>query len=161
MQKLIFLPFLKWRKMCFCTFEIALFSNFRALWVIFYAEMMRKVDLWFFFHDVTSILKPCETVKKMCKSTFRIKSSVYNIISLLVVVYISHWFQMAFRVQFNFPRFPQLLAGLNNDFRVGHDVGNPQKWTLMNPSANMGSSLDTANLFTSKNWKMCTTEIGL
>ena len=72
-----------------------------------------------------------------------------------------HWFQMAFRVQLNFPRFPQLLAGLNNDFRVGHDVGNPQKWTLMNPSANMGSSLDTANLFTSKNWKMCTTEIGL
>ena len=72
-----------------------------------------------------------------------------------------HWFQMAFRVQFNFPRFPQLLAGLNNDFRVGHDVCNPQKWTLMNPTSNMDSSLDTANLFTSKNWKMCTTEIGL
>ena len=26
-----FLLFLKWKKMCFCTFEIALFSNFRAL----------------------------------------------------------------------------------------------------------------------------------
>ena len=30
-QKLIFLPFLKLQKMWFCTFEIALFSNFRAL----------------------------------------------------------------------------------------------------------------------------------
>ena len=26
-----FLPFMNWQKMCFCTFEIALFSNFRAL----------------------------------------------------------------------------------------------------------------------------------
>ena len=54
---------------------------------------------------------------------------------------------MAFRVQLNFPRFPQLLAGLNNDFRVGHDVGNPQKCKLMQANTNMGSSLDTANLF--------------
>ena len=30
-QKLIFLPFLKMQIMCFCTIEIALFSNFRAL----------------------------------------------------------------------------------------------------------------------------------
>ena len=30
-QKLIFLPFLKLQKLCFCAFEIALFSNFRAL----------------------------------------------------------------------------------------------------------------------------------
>ena len=30
-QKLIFLPFLKLQKMCFCTFKIALFSNFRAM----------------------------------------------------------------------------------------------------------------------------------
>ena len=30
-QKLIFLPFLKLQIMCFCTFEIALFSNFRAI----------------------------------------------------------------------------------------------------------------------------------
>ena len=29
--KIDFLPFLKMQKMCFCTFEIALFSNFRAL----------------------------------------------------------------------------------------------------------------------------------
>ena len=28
--KIDFLPFLKWQKMCFCTFKIALFSNFRA-----------------------------------------------------------------------------------------------------------------------------------
>ena len=27
-----FLQLLKLQKMCFCTFEIALFSNFRALW---------------------------------------------------------------------------------------------------------------------------------
>ena len=54
---------------------------------------------------------------------------------------------MAFRVQLNFPRFPQLLAGLNNDFRVGHDVGNPQKCKLMQANTNMGSSLDTANLY--------------
>ena len=29
--KIDFLPFLKMQKMCFCNFEIALFSNFRAL----------------------------------------------------------------------------------------------------------------------------------
>ena len=29
-EKIDFLPFLKWQKMCFCTFQIALFSNFRA-----------------------------------------------------------------------------------------------------------------------------------
>ena len=102
---------------------------------------------------------------------FWVSYSTYYFIYITATMYIpvffkienaisAHWFQMAFRVQFNFPRFPQLLAGLNNDFRVGHDVGNPQKWTLMNPSANMGSSLDTKPLY-NKNWKMCTTEIGL
>ena len=30
--KIDFLPFLKMQIMCFCTFEITLFSNFRALW---------------------------------------------------------------------------------------------------------------------------------
>ena len=29
--KIDFLPFLKFQKMCFCTFEIAFFSSFRAL----------------------------------------------------------------------------------------------------------------------------------
>ena len=32
--KIDFLPFLKMQIMCFCTFEIALFSNFRALWIM-------------------------------------------------------------------------------------------------------------------------------
>ena len=74
-------------------------------------------------------------------------ASMYNSLNLYYLTNIAHWFQMALRVQLNFPRFPQLLAGLNNDFRVGHDVGNPQKCNLMQPIANMGSSLDTANLF--------------
>ena len=32
--KIDFLPFLKMQIMCICTFEMALFSNFRALWVL-------------------------------------------------------------------------------------------------------------------------------
>ena len=42
-KKIDFLPFLKQQKMCFCTFEIALFSNFRAPYSdylkIFYTKM--------------------------------------------------------------------------------------------------------------------------
>ena len=33
--KIDFLPFLKMQIMCCCTFEIALFSNFRALWQVY------------------------------------------------------------------------------------------------------------------------------
>ena len=39
-----FLPFLKLQQMCFSTFEIALFSNFRALWTFL------SVDFTFFFY---------------------------------------------------------------------------------------------------------------
>ena len=71
------------------------------------------------------------------------------------------WFQIAFWVRFNFSRFLQPWAGPNNEFWLEHDVGNPQEYNLIQPIANMGSSLDTANLFIKKNWKMLTTEIGL
>ena len=37
--KIDFLPFLKLQKMCFCTVEIALYSNFRALWI---------AQMWYF-----------------------------------------------------------------------------------------------------------------
>ena len=59
----------------------------------------------------------------------------------------THRFQKAFWVQFNFSRFLQSWAGLNNEFWVVHDVGNPQKYNLIQPIPNKGSSLDTANLF--------------
>ena len=71
------------------------------------------------------------------------------------------WFQKAFWVRFNFSRFLRSWAGPNNEFWVVHDVKNPQEYNLIQPIANMGSSLDTANLFIKKNWKMLTTEIGL
>ena len=40
--KMDFLPFLKMQIMCFCTFEIALFSNFRALCKV----KQQKINFW-------------------------------------------------------------------------------------------------------------------
>ena len=63
--KIDFLPFLKWQKMCFCTFEIALFSNFRALCscrTVFLPSINTRCQKWLWNHSQISWASSFEDV---------------------------------------------------------------------------------------------------